>query len=226
MQLGAGAQQLAERWPTQPRQYIDLGVLQFKAGGPAQNFDRLRWTRLPSASMASRPTLQFRVETLCTTACYVDGTTGDDTFGGSSAARPMRTIQAAVDQVSPNGSSACGRWHLPRGRVDHQESASPSRARALARFPRSTPLSMARSAAARASTCRIPTRLNVTIRDLRVQEFSNGGICSPGTNNNNFTIESVEVLSIDRSAACQASHLYERPGLGCADHRHISDQQY
>ena len=40
---------------------------------------------------------------LCTADCYVDAATGNDAFGGTSNADAKKTIQAAVDQVAPNG---------------------------------------------------------------------------------------------------------------------------
>jgi len=39
----------------------------------------------------------------CTTVCYVDGTTGNDANDGDTAATAKKTIQAAVNQVSPGG---------------------------------------------------------------------------------------------------------------------------
>ena len=45
-------------------------------------------------------TLQVKV--LCTTHCYVDPA-GDDANGGASAAEPMKSIQLAVNTVSPGG---------------------------------------------------------------------------------------------------------------------------
>jgi pectin methylesterase-like acyl-CoA thioesterase len=40
---------------------------------------------------------------LCTINSYVDAATGNDAFGGTSFADAKKTIQAAVDQVSPSG---------------------------------------------------------------------------------------------------------------------------
>jgi hypothetical protein len=49
-------------------------------------------------------TYDFETPTPCTTTCYVDGTAGDDLFGGDTPASAKRTIQAGVNQVSANGS--------------------------------------------------------------------------------------------------------------------------
>jgi nitrous oxidase accessory protein NosD len=45
----------------------------------------------------------FEPETPCTTVCYVNGTTGNDAFGGDTPATAKQHIQAAVNQVNPNG---------------------------------------------------------------------------------------------------------------------------
>jgi hypothetical protein len=48
-------------------------------------------------------TYDFESVVQCTTDCYVDGTTGNDANGGASPADAKKTIQAAVNQVSPGG---------------------------------------------------------------------------------------------------------------------------
>src|SRR3954451_21362333 len=45
----------------------------------------------------------FESETQCTTVCYVDGTNGNDSFGGSAMGSAKKTIQAALDAVSAGG---------------------------------------------------------------------------------------------------------------------------
>ena len=45
----------------------------------------------------------FEPETACTTVCYVNATSGNDSFGGDTAASAKKTIQAAIDAVSANG---------------------------------------------------------------------------------------------------------------------------
>lgn len=45
----------------------------------------------------------FQPETQCTTVCYVNATTGSDSYGGGTPSSAKQTIQAAVNQVSPGG---------------------------------------------------------------------------------------------------------------------------
>ncbi|HAJ38295.1 MAG TPA: hypothetical protein DCL15_21700 [Chloroflexi bacterium] len=45
----------------------------------------------------------FEPEPLCTDTCYVDGKSGDDSYGGATLARAKRTVQAALAQVAPGG---------------------------------------------------------------------------------------------------------------------------
>jgi len=61
-------------------------------------------------------------ETPCTTVCYVNAATGNDAFGGGTPGNPKKTIQAAIDTVSPGGTvriypgnyseTATNRWVL------------------------------------------------------------------------------------------------------------------
>ena len=46
----------------------------------------------------------FEPETPCTTVCYADAVNGDDSFGGSTLTSAKKTIQAAINAVSPAGS--------------------------------------------------------------------------------------------------------------------------
>jgi Periplasmic copper-binding protein (NosD) len=46
----------------------------------------------------------FEPETPCTTVCYADAVNGNDSFGGGSLTSAKKTIQAAIDAVSPGGS--------------------------------------------------------------------------------------------------------------------------
>jgi nitrous oxidase accessory protein NosD len=67
-------------------------------------------------------TFDFEPETSCTTICYADAVNGDDSYGGDSPASAKKTIQAALDAVSPYGTvrvlpgnydeTATGRWVL------------------------------------------------------------------------------------------------------------------
>jgi hypothetical protein len=67
------------------------------AGGVGKFRTDTNWT--PNGTVA----FQITAGPLCTTVCYVDAATGDDANGGTSASDAMKTIQAAVNQVSPAG---------------------------------------------------------------------------------------------------------------------------
>jgi hypothetical protein len=51
----------------------------------------------------SDTTYDFEPEVQCTTDCYVDAATGSDAYGGTTADFPKKTLQAALTQVSSNG---------------------------------------------------------------------------------------------------------------------------
>ncbi|MCC6298849.1 MAG: PxKF domain-containing protein [Anaerolineales bacterium] len=67
-------------------------------------------------------TFDFEPETACSAVCYADAVNGDDSYGGDSPASAKKTIQAALDAVSPSGSvrvlpgnydeTATNRWVL------------------------------------------------------------------------------------------------------------------
>jgi uncharacterized repeat protein (TIGR01451 family) len=48
-------------------------------------------------------TYDFEPEAPCTTQCFVNTATGNDNFGGDTQNNPKKTIQAAIDAVSPGG---------------------------------------------------------------------------------------------------------------------------
>jgi nitrous oxidase accessory protein NosD len=79
------------------------GAILFRAGGPwaggfSGNVDAFTIT-----TTATDTFYDFEPETPCTTVCYVDDATGNDTFGGDTPASAKKTIQAAVNQVTPGG---------------------------------------------------------------------------------------------------------------------------
>ena len=52
---------------------------------------------------AATTTYDFEPETACATVCYVNGATGNDSFGGDTLTSAKKTIQAAINQVNANG---------------------------------------------------------------------------------------------------------------------------
>jgi len=53
--------------------------------------------------LGNNTTYDFEPEPSCTTVCYADAINGNDANGGASMANAKKTIQAALDAVSPNG---------------------------------------------------------------------------------------------------------------------------
>lgn len=80
-----------------------LGAVLFKAGsGWPAGFDG-NADALTIGVSGSDTTYDFEPETPCTSVCYVDAATGNDTYGGDSLASAKQTIQAALNQVNVGG---------------------------------------------------------------------------------------------------------------------------
>jgi len=99
-----------------------FGAVQFKAGsGWPAGFDG-NVDAFTIGVSGDDTTYDFEPETPCTTVCYADAVNGNDSFGGDSPASAKKTIQAALDAVSPNGTvrvlpgnydeTATNRWVL------------------------------------------------------------------------------------------------------------------
>ncbi len=69
-------------WGATFRGYVDNVLLQFGSDEVSANFEP---------------------ETPCTTVCYVNAATGNDSFGGDTPTSAKKTIQAAIDVVDPGG---------------------------------------------------------------------------------------------------------------------------
>jgi len=97
------------------------GAVLFKAGGGWASFDG-NVDAFTIGVGSVNTTYDYEPETPCTSTCYVDAITGNDAFGGDTPASAKRTIQAAVDAVSPGGTvrvlpgtyseTATNRWVL------------------------------------------------------------------------------------------------------------------
>ena len=129
-------------------------------------------------------TYDFEPATVCTTTCYVNGTTGDDAFGGDTPGTAKKTIQAAIAQVSSGGAVvvAAGAY---------AEAPTVSKPLTL-QGPNNTihPQYGLRGAEAVVNTITIATGVdNVTIEGLRIESATSFGITSPGnTAHSNITI--------------------------------------
>jgi parallel beta-helix repeat protein len=79
-----------------------FGAFFLKAGSGWAGFDGYV-DDLTIGTAAAAVTYDFEAETACTTTCYVNGTTGDDTFGGDTPSTAKKTIQAGVSAVDDAG---------------------------------------------------------------------------------------------------------------------------
>jgi hypothetical protein len=78
------------------------GNVLFKAGSGWSSFDG-NVDNFTIGVNDNDTTFDFEPETPCTTVCYVNAATGNDSFGGDSPSSAKKTIQAAVNQVSSGG---------------------------------------------------------------------------------------------------------------------------
>lgn len=178
-----------------------LGLLQFKAGGPAPSFDgAIDAVTIGVSSVET--TFDFEPELQCSTTCYVNAATGNDAFGGASPDRAKRTIQAALDQVAVAGTVTVAAGTYPEAVSITKNSVTLQGAGAGADPAQHTIID---GPVATSSGISLPSAntTGVTIRSLRVQEFTRGGICSTGANNNSFTVDSVHVVANTTGAGCQ-----------------------
>jgi hypothetical protein len=78
------------------------GFIGFKAGSGWASFDG-NVDGLVININGTTTIYDFEPEPQCSTTCYVDGANGNDSNGGSTVADAKKTIQAAIDAVSPGG---------------------------------------------------------------------------------------------------------------------------
>lgn len=93
--------QVLTHWPN-ARIHATLGAVILKAGSSWTGFEG-NADALTIGVNGTNTTFDFEPETACTTTCYVNGTTGNDAFGGDSPASAKKTIQAAVNAVAVGG---------------------------------------------------------------------------------------------------------------------------
>ncbi|GAB4204932.1 MAG: hypothetical protein OHK0022_30530 [Roseiflexaceae bacterium] len=181
--------------------HATLGALLFKAGsgwagGFTGNVDRL------TVGLSGDDTVfDFEPETACTTLCYVNAATGNDSFGGDTPGSAKQTIGAALAQVSPGGTVVIAAGNYPEAVVITKNGVT-LRGAGSGNNPAVDTLIV--GPVGSSSGIRLPNSgtTNVTVRDLRVQGFSNGGICSTGTGNNDLRIESVAVVNNTAGTGC------------------------
>ena len=184
----------AQLWP-------EVGVLQFRAGGPAPGFDG-SVDAFTIGVNGEETTYDFEGGTPCTTTCYVNGATGNDTIGDGSLEQPKKTIQAALNQVAEGGTVI-----VAPGTYAEAVSITKNGVTLQGAGAGTDPAvhTIIDGPVAGNSGIRLPNAntTGVTITGLRVQEFTGGGICSIGINNNNFTVDSVHVVGNTTGNGCQ-----------------------
>ena len=170
-----------------------LGGVLFKAGSWGQDFDgNVDAFTIGISSVDT--TYNFENELNCTNACYVNASTGDDSYGGASPERAKKTIQAGLDQVA-----ASGTVHVAAGEYAEALSITKNGISLLGAGAGTNPLqhTILKGPVASASGIVLPNSgtTGVSIKNLRVIGFNNGGICSTGSNNNNLSIDTVHVVA-------------------------------
>ncbi|HET8526437.1 MAG TPA: PxKF domain-containing protein [Actinomycetota bacterium] len=105
---GACPQAAPCSWAALLAQFPDAGVhpafggILLKAGSGWASFEG-NVDRLTLGVDGTETVFDFEPEEQCTTTCFVNGTTGDDAFGGTTSGTAKKTIQAAVNQVDVGG---------------------------------------------------------------------------------------------------------------------------
>lgn len=192
--------------------HASLGALLFKAGsgwsgGFTGNVDRL------TVGIAGDDTLfDFEPETACTTLCYVNAASGNDSYGGDTPGSAKKTIAAALAQVSPGGTVVAAVGSYPEA-VAITKSGVTLRGAGAGSNPATA--SILSGPAGGASGISLPNSgtAGVTIRDLRVQGFANGGICASGSGSNNLSIQNVQVVG-NTAGSCQGGIYINGPVSG------------
>jgi parallel beta-helix repeat protein len=181
--------------------HATLGALFFKVGsgwstGFSGNVDLL------TVGIAGDNTLfDFEPETACTTLCYVNTATGSDSYGGDTPGSAKKTIAAALAQVSPGGTVVVAAGSYPEA-VAITKSGVTLRGAGVGTNPATATIISGPVGGSSGVSLPNSGTTGVTVRDLRVQGFSNGGICATGTGSNGLTIQNVQVVG-NTAGSCQ-----------------------
>jgi parallel beta-helix repeat protein len=138
----------------------------------------------------------------CTTICYVNAATGNDTFGGASPDFAKRTIQAALTQVDVGGTVSVAPGTYAEA-VSITKNGVTLQGAGAGTDPAQHTIIDGPVATNSGIRLPAPNTTGVTISGLRVQEFTGGGICSIGANNNNFTVNGVHAFGNTTGNGCQ-----------------------
>jgi parallel beta-helix repeat protein len=157
----------------------------------------------------------------CTTNCYVDAATGNDAFGGTSFADAKKTIQAAVNQVSPSGTVQVAAGSYAEAVSITKNGVTLQGAGAGTDAAQHTIIAGPVGGSSGISLPNSGTT-GVTIKNLRVQNFTNGGICSFGTGSDNFTVDSVHVVG-NTAGSCPGGIYLHGPVSGVTINNVLAD---
>jgi pectin methylesterase-like acyl-CoA thioesterase len=155
----------------------------------------------PAMGTTRAATTVQQEDTPCAATCYVDAVNGSDAFGGASPGFAKQTIQAALAQVDVGGTVIVAPGTYAEAVSITKEGVTLQGAGAGSNPAQHTIIDGPVGAS---SGIRLPnpSTTGVTISGLRVQQFTGGGICSIGANNNSFTVDSVEVVGNVAGAGC------------------------
>jgi parallel beta-helix repeat protein len=212
--------QVLINWPNAGLR-ASIGGLQFKAGGPAPSFDG-NVDAFTIGVSGNNNTYDFEPEPQCTITCYVNSASGDDTFGGASAARAKKTIQAAVNQVAVGGTVIVAAGNYPEALSITKSGVTLQGAGAGTDAAQHTIIVGPVGGSSGISLPNSGTT-GVTIKNLRVQGFTNGGICSTGTGNNNFTVDGVQVANTTAGNNCLGGIFVHGPVDGVTINNVLAD---
>lgn len=186
-------------------------MILFKAGSNWNGFDGNADNFTFETSGGDTDIYDFEPETPCTTTCYVNTATGNDSFGGDTPTSAKKTIQAAVNQVSVNGTVSVAVGTYNENVVINKNGITLIGAFALNPNDPVSPAThtiidgSAPPASGSSPGININNGItNVTIKNLRVQQFGSSSGIYGGLGNNGLTIENVHVYNNNASNASGA----------------------
>ncbi len=178
--------------------WTSSGLVGFKAGSNWSGFDG-NIDKFTIGVNSSDTTYDFEPETQCTATCYVNTATGDNSFGGDTPTSAKKTIQAAVNQVSSGGQVVVAAGTYNENVVINKNGITLEGA--VAFNPNDVPNPSVHTIISSGSPAVITSpgiQINsgitgVTIKNLRVENFSSSSGILGVVGNDGLTIDSVQV---------------------------------
>lgn len=193
---------LIATWPNIGiRNDANTGIM-FKAGSAWNGFNGNVDNFTFELSGGDTDIYDFEPETQCTTTCYVNTATGNDAFGGDSPTSAKKTIQAAINQVSVNGTVQMAAGTYNENVVINKNGITLSGAVALNPNDVANPATHTIIDGASGPAVGTSPGINinsgitdVTIENLRVQAFGSSSGIHGAPGNNGLTIQNVHVYN-------------------------------